>query len=303
MIELLFGENDYELTRARKTREDAFDGSVEHRQGNDLSLSDMPDLFSGLTLFSSKRCIVIDRLSENTELWSLLPEWADRLSDDIDILLIEPKPDKRTATYKWLKTNGTMNEYPAFTRRDQRAVEAWLKTEADRRGLSLASSLIRMIVDRAGVDQWELTHVLDKLELSNNVDEAVIRSIVEQRPEESVFALFETALRGDTKHIGELTAELRRTEDAYRVFGLLSSQAIQLYALTLGAKDDRNVAKDFGAAPFALTKLRPYAVRLSRTDLAEVVALFADADTKLKTSQAEPWLVIEQLLLGIAAER
>ena len=59
--------------------------------------------------------------------------------------------------------------------------------------------------------------------LAGEVSDEWIDNVIEQSPTESVFALFETALNGDTKRIAEIIADLRRTEDPYRVFGLVNS--------------------------------------------------------------------------------
>lgn len=300
MIGLFTGENSYERTRAVSKRIEAFDGEVTRIDGASIERTHLPDIFSGLTLFSSKRLIIIDQLSVNASVWPELPTWADRLSDDTTILLIEPKPDKRTATYKWLKANAQVKEFNAYTMRERQTVESWLLSEANRRELKLDTSLRRLLVDRVGVDQWQLLHALDKIALLDDITEQSIVSIIDPRPEEHVFLLLETALRGDSERVQRMLLDLRRNEDAYKVFGLLTSQVIQLSALVLGLREDRNVAKDFGASPYVLNKLRPFTARLGERDIAAIVSRFAAGDRQLKTSQVDPWLVIEQSLREVA---
>ena len=300
MIELFTGENSYERTLAVSKRTSAFTGEVTRLDGAAVEPTHLPDIFSGLTLFATTRLIIIDQLSANTSIWPELPAWAGRLHDDTTILLIEPKPDKRTATYKWLKSHAEVHEFTAYTMRDRQSVESWLAKEASTRKLALDASHVRLLVERVGVDQWQLSHALDKLALLDDANEQTIVSVIDARPEEHVFVLLETALRGDSERVQRMLLDLRRNEDAYKVFGLLTSQVIQLSALVLGLREDRNVAKDFGASPYVLNKLRPFAARLGERDIAAIVSRFAAGDRQLKTSQVDPWLVIEQSLREVA---
>lgn len=302
MIELLTGENDFELKRAVNQRRSEFEGEAELLDGTQLSMKDLPDIFSGQTLFSSKRLIVISGASENGDIWPAIPEWGTKATNDTTVLLLEPKPDKRTSTYKWLKKNATVHEFPAWSERDTGKAEEWLRFAAKQQGSELTHAVARLIVSRVGTDQWELGHALDKLLLSGATDEASASELFEPRTEENVFELFETALRGDSTGIIRMIKTLRLSEEAYRVFGLLSGQAFQLAALVYATEGDRNVASDFAVSPYALNKLRPYASSMSTTRLIAIVGAFAKSDERLKTSQVDPWLVIEHTLLAVASE-
>src|SRR6478735_11887622 len=105
MVRLLCGENDFELTRRVGQLKREFDGVTERYDGADLTTGQLADIFAGQTLFSVKRTVFLDNPSACGELWQNLEIWLARVSSDTELLLIEPKPDKRTAAYKWLKKN------------------------------------------------------------------------------------------------------------------------------------------------------------------------------------------------------
>lgn len=300
MITLLMGENSYEIHQRLRQLEAEFQDTVEKLDGAELELHNLSDLISGTGLFHQKRMIVIRDLSSNKTLWEKLPDWLDRTSDDIHLVIVEPKPDKRTKTYKALQKSANVLEYKPWSERDDAQAAKWIMSEAEARTLALTPALARLLVARVGVDQWQLTQALDKLLAAGEVTEDVITNVIDARPSENVFDLFETALKGDIGRLRELLAALNATEDPYMLFGLLSGQAFQLMALAL-ARDEQDVAKDFGVHPYALSRMRPYARQRGSAGAREVLLAFNQADEAMKTSYVDPWTVIEQVLFTVAA--
>lgn len=301
MITLLTGENSFELERALKKIVASFKGTVERVDGSELELRQVPDLLMGGTLFAAERLVVMKGLSDNKAIWATFGDWLPRISDDVHLVLIEPKPDKRTKTYKDLQKVARVQEFKLWGDRDGATAEKWAQVEAEALGLSLDAAGARLIVARTGVDQWLLYRALEKLAVLDEVTPEVIADVIELNPAENVFNLFETALRGDSKGVAQMVRTLELAEDPYRVFGLLSGQAVQLLALTLSDKSSAEVAKDVGAHPYAVSKLSSFAKKLGATGSKKIIAAFAEADTAMKTSAAEPWLLIERALLKVAS--
>lgn len=300
MTVLLMGENSYEIHHHLRQLEDQFEGAIEKFDGTELELRQLPDILTGTSLFSQQRLVIIRNLSFNKSLWDRLPEWLDRISDDVQLVLVEVKPDKRTKTYKALQKSANVLEYKPWSERDDAQAAKWIMTEAEARTLALTPALARLLVARVGVDQWQLTQALDKLLAAGEVTEDVITNVIDARPSENVFDLLETALKGDVNRLRELLAALSATEDPYMLFGLLSGQAFQLMALAL-ARDEQDVANDFGVHPYALSRMRPYARQRGSAGTREVLLAFNQADEAIKTSYVDPWTVIEQVLFTVAA--
>lgn len=302
MIRLLCGDNDFELTKSIAQLRADFDGRAERYDGAELTREQLADLFAGQTLFATKRLVIIDAPSTNSELWPNMASWAERLSSDTELVLVEPKPDKRTSTYKWLKKNADVREYKLLDGRDARSIVTWIEAYASQKDVALTSHQARRLAARAGTNQWELAHAVDKLSLLDVVTDAWIDDIVEPSPTENVFALFETVLHGDVRRISDMLARLRLTEEPYRLLGLINSQALQLAVLTYGDGDVSRVAADTAAkSSYPYQKLAPYAARLSKAKVKEMLELLAASDMRLKTSDATPWLVLERTLAGMAS--
>lgn len=279
-----------------------FKGETERYDATELTTEKLADIFAGLSLFATERLVFIDNPSAYGELWQNISAWNERLSDSTTVVLIEPKPDKRTGSYKWLKKHADVHEFQPFEQRDTHALVEWVRAYAKAQAVGLTSAQARHLVDRVGPNQWELAHAVDKLALAGEVTDQWIDDVSQASPHENVFLLFESTLNGDAERISHMLNVLRRTEEPYRLLGLLISQVLQLATLTYGDGDSARVASDTGAkSAYPFQKLAPYANRLSKRQARDILELFARADTRLKQSDADPWLVLESTLAQTAS--
>ncbi len=77
-------------------------------EGAELSPTDLPSVFLGGSLFTTTRNILIRDLSLNKPTFEKLPDYLDTLHS---IALLELKLDKRSATYKALKSTVEIKEF------------------------------------------------------------------------------------------------------------------------------------------------------------------------------------------------
>lgn len=302
MITVLTGDNSFELARALDVIRAEFVGIPEQYEGEDLELAQLPDLLLGGTLFSNERLVIIKSLSDNKKLWDVLPEWLEKSDGDTHVVLVEPKPDKRTKTYKELKKNATVKEFGAWGDRDTMMAEKWAIDEAVQQGLALDKKLAQQLVARVGLDQWQLFHAIEKLAVLDTVDADTIERVIEANPTENVFNLLDAALRGDGKKVSAMIRTLQISQDPYMTFGLLAGQVFQLAALAATDKPSGEIASAIGAHPYALGKLAPYAKKLGRSGARRILTIFADADAAMKSSAVDPWLLVERALVKTAAQ-
>lgn len=298
MITWFTGENTFDIQQAVKAIAEKFDGTAERVDGTTLELKHIPDLLMGGTLFAEKRLVIIKDLSLNSSVWEKLPEWIDRISDDIDVILIDGKPDKRTTGYKEVKKRVNLKEFPVWGDRDQAVAEAWVVKQAETIDLKLDKKLAHHIVERIGLDQWELANGLEKISLLETITPDTINDIIESSPSENVFQLFELALDGRREAVHDMIRNLELVEDPYKLFALLSSQAFQLAAVA-SADASNNPSKDFGIHPYVASKLARHGKRLGLKGAGRILTSFAQTDADMKVSKGDPWLLIERTLLSI----
>jgi len=299
MITLLTGENTFEIEQAIAKIIALSNVVAERIDGSELAARSLPDLLTGSTLFSDKRLIIIKNLSENKIIWPDFFKWLPRVSGDIELVLVDTKPDKRTVTYKELKKVATVTEFDVWNERDSGKAEQWVDEEAKKAGISLNKKSVQTLVQRVGPDQWGLFHALEKLALVGEITDEIIELVIDVSPSENVFNLFDSALHGDRVRVSQMIRTLELTEDPYRLLALLSGQAFQLAALAVSDSSD-NVAKDLAVSPYAISKLSQVAKKLGRSGARKVIQAFAQADDDMKLSRAEPWLLIERALMQLS---
>lgn len=299
MITFLTGENSFEIERAIGVIAADFNGRPEKINATNLELSQLPDILMGGSLFQASRLIIIRELSANRDIWPVFGYWAKKISPDIHLVLIESKPDKRTVTYKTLKTLCEVQEYQPFGERDVLMAEKWVRDESVRFNLKLDNQCISEIVRRVGHDQWQLFYAIEKLSLLDNVTIQTVQDVIQPNQVENVFNLFETALRGDRIGLKKMLVTLQATEDVYKISALLASQAFQLAAI-VSAENTDNVAKDFGIHPYVVSKLEPIARRVGGVGVQKIIDIFTSTDLNLKASKNEPWTLVEGSLMNVA---
>lgn len=300
MITLLTGDNSFEIRQALQKLQADFAGQAEMIDGSELALRQLPDLLMGATLFADQRLVIIKGLSENAAVWNSLSDWLPRIPDEIHVVLVEAKPDKRTKTYKDVKATATVREFAAWSDRDAVKAEAWVQVAAKEQGISLSRAQAKLLVERVGIDQWQLYQALKKLAAYPEVSDALIREVIDATPSANVFALLETALRGDGAKLHEMIMTLETTGEPYQLLALLGAQVFQLAALTVTDKSVEEVAKDLGAHPYALKQLAKLSHNLTRAQAKKIIAALAEADHDSKTTGEDPWLLIERALQKIA---
>lgn len=296
MIQLLYGENDYSLRQAEGRIRDAFiekygDQSVSQVQADTLTPADLPQLLQGTSLFAKENLTVLYDTSANKSVWDALAEFLAK-AEAVDLLLVETKPDKRTKTFKWLQKNAETQECKLL---DERTTVSWLQTEARRQGIELGSTVAAFLVHHSGTDQWRLYHDLKKLSLADApITQDLIRQVIEPHPTTSVFDVLTSVARGDRAEALEAVGILKTYEDPYKFFGLLVSQ---LYTLAVCVTSDRRpsqqIAKDTGIHPYALSQTAKVAQHVDGDRLIRMVLAFDRCDERMKSSGADPWLLIE----------
>ena len=106
MIKIFTGEN---RIRANQEINRILGENYEIIEGTDLTPNDLPSIFQGASLFSAKRNILVRDLSENRFTFEKLPEYLDTPHN---IIILELKLDKRSVTYKTLKDQIEIRDFP-----------------------------------------------------------------------------------------------------------------------------------------------------------------------------------------------
>ena len=310
MIYLIIGTNAYRAQHELQRLVKSLGVRPEKIDASSLDLNKLADTVRGLSLFQERRLIVIERLSERKDLWDKLGEWASDIAVETYLVLIEPRPDKRTKTFKILQKTAKLVEAMPLTDRQRPAAEKWLLDYASEHGVRLTKTQASNMIARAivadeksrsaEIDQLQLTHAVAALKNTVKIDDAAIATVLPPAREFSVFDIIELAVCGKTANLRSALDELRRSDDVYKVAPLVWSQWSQLVLLAKAEAASTSDTIDLGIHPFVAKKLRPLARQLSPKDLAELTELAAERDYQMKASSVNPWAVLEDFLFRVA---
>lgn len=300
MITVLTGDDSFAVHEELGRRVADFSGTPERVDGTAIALQNIPDLLMGTSLFGDARLVIIRDIAKNAAVWEMLPDWIDRVSDDITLVLVDEKLDKRTSTYKTLKQKADIHEFIAWSDRDTRQAADWVTQQAKAHKIDLDQTVSRHLVEKVGVDKWRLSQAVTMLALADvpiTID--TVNNTIVMTPAENVFELLEAALYGKASRVREIVRTLELQDDAYATFALVSSQVVQLLALSRASGDD-SPEKDLAIHPFVASKLRQHVRRLGAPRIEHIARETASTDALLKRSSADPWVLVERLLFAIA---
>ena len=296
MIHLYYGDNDYALTQTLWRMRDEFveahgEHSVAVTQGDSLSLVELPQLLQGASLFATSKLTIIHDASANKPVWDELGDFLDG-AGEIDLVLVEAKPDKRTRTYKWLQKNAEVREFRML---DDREVASWLRTHARTYGIELHHDEANFLVSYVGTDQWRLHHDVEKLALAGKpISRQLIEELIDPNPQATAFELLDAVVGGRRDQAMAKLAVVRRSEDPYKFIGLLVSQLYALAVCKTGeGKSSQAIASEAGIHPYVVQKTMQLARNLTKHELQNMIEHVARADELIKTTGAEPWSLVE----------
>lgn len=269
--------------------------AVERLDGTTLTPAQLREQVSAVSLFAPERCIVLKHASTNKELFSELGDIAAATPDGVTLILIEGVLDKRTKTYKALKAKTDFRECLSL---NDAALQKWVLATVKAQGGEIDAPLARVVVDRVGNDQWQLSSEIAKLVAwDKKISAEAIEMLVMPNAEVSAFALLDAALAGHAEESKRLLQQMKLRSDPYEFFGLLVWQ-VQALALVGFAPSlsGAELAQKTGLKPFVLQKSQQLARRLGQEKVRRVVEDVAQLDVQLKSTGIEPWVLVEQAL-------
>lgn len=260
------------------------DVALERLDGEDASFERMREALTSLPFLANKKMVVLRSPGANKQ----FAEQAEALLTDVpettDVLIVEPKLDKRLSYYKTLKK---LTEFKEFPELDANGLAQWLVRAARERQGSISSSDARYLVERIGANQQLLTNELDKLLLYDaKVTRPNIDLLTEPTPQSTVFQLLEAAFGGRPKLAMDLYGEQRAQKvEPQQIIAMLAWQ-LHILALikTAGDRRPEQIAKEAKLSPYVVGKSAAIARRLSLAELKRLISRLRDLDVKSKSS-------------------
>lgn len=301
----LNGENTFALQSELHKLVDAFikehgDLALERIDCEESEFAQIQAALTSLPFLSSRKMIVLRSPSTNKQ----FIEQAEQLLSDVpetsDVILIEPKLDKRQSYYKFLKKGTDFREFPEL---DVHGLANWLVAESKQRKGEIGSSDARYLAERVGLNQQLLGNELEKLILySPKVTRANIDLLTDATPQSTIFQLLDAAFGGNAKRALELYQEQRAMKvEPVQVIAMISWQLNVLAIVkTAGDKPSQAISKEAKINPYVVTKSQEIARKLSLPRLKALVKDLLDIDIKSKSTNLDADEALQHYILKLA---
>jgi DNA polymerase-3 subunit delta len=277
------------------------DVALERLDGEDASFERMREAVNSLPFLASKKLVVLRAPSLNKQFTEHVEQLLADVPESTDVVIVEPKLDKRLGYYKLLKK---LTDFKEFKGLEGEGLAKWLLGAAKDRGGSITLGDARYLVERVGADQQLLSNELDKLIIYDaNITRETINLLTEPTPQSTIFELLESAFAGNRKRTLELYGEQRSLKvEPQQIVAMLTWQ-LHIVALIKagGERSPDQIAKEAKLSPFVVKKSVSIARKLTLQELKDVIDRLLEIDIKSKTTTYDINEALQNFLVTLAS--
>jgi DNA polymerase-3 subunit delta len=304
MIVTLTGSNDFARSAELKKLVAAFvqehtDMGLERLDGEEHDAARMRESASAMPFLTARKMVVLREPGKQKAFAENISAILKDVADTTDLIIVEPKLDKRLSYYKTLKKETDFRELNEL---DAGGLARWAGDYARGRGGSLGASEARLLVDRIGPNQQLLQQELDKLLAYDlHITKETIGLLTEATPQSTVFELLDAAFSGRTRRAFELYREQRALKvEPQAIIAMLAWQLHVLAVIkTAGARSVEDIARTAKLNPFVVRKSQALARGLSLSNLKTKIAELLELDLALKTKSMDADEALQLYLLTL----
>lgn len=258
------------------------DMALERLDGEETTFERLQEALQSLPFLASRKMVVLQAPGLNKQFTENVEKLLAELPETTNLVIVEPKLDKRGVYYKFLKKQKGFQE---FNELDERGLSKWLTNLAKGKGSALSMSDAAYLISRVGTNQQTLANELEKLSLySDKIDRAAIDELTAVTPQSTIFQLLEAAFAGNTKRALELYAEQRALKvEPQQIIAMLTWQ-LHVLALVKTAKNKTpdEIARDARISPYVVRKSASVARSLTLAQTKRLVSDLLTIDERLK---------------------
>jgi DNA polymerase-3 subunit delta len=301
----LTGENAFGLKAELDTLVATFvathgDLALERIDGEEAEPDRISEALTSLPFLAERKMVLLRRPGANKQ----FAEQAEQLLTDVpettDVIIVEPKLDKRSSYFKYLQKKTDFREHKAL---DILGLAPWLVQQAKVQRGNITPSDARYLAERVGPNQQLLVSELEKLLLHDkNITRQAIDLLTEPTPQSTVFQLLEAAFAGNAKRALQLYDEQRALKvDPLAIIAMLAWQ-LHILALikTAGTRNGQAIASEAKLSPYVIQKSQSIARNLGLTELKKLVHDLLVIDRRLKRESIDADEALKNYLLMLA---
>lgn len=305
MIVTLTGENTFSLLAALRQLTDAFvsehgDLALERLDGEEADFQQIQGALVSIPFLASRKLVVLRAPGRNKQFLEVFEHIFADMPETTDVILVEPKLDKRLGYYKFLKKQTDFREFPEL---DQHSLARWLSDTAKQRGGALSASDARYLVERVGANQQLLANELEKLLLYDpKISRQTIDLLTDPTPQSTIFQLLESAFAGNHKSALDLYAEQRALKvEPPQIVAMLTWQLYVLAIIkTAGDRSADDIAREAKLNPFVVRKSQVIARAISIAQLKKLIEDLLRIDVSSKRENIDSDEALQNYLISLS---
>lgn len=306
MIVTLSGSNSYGLQRELQTLVKKFvqehgELAVERHDGEEASFEAIKESLLATGLLANYKLVVLRQPSLSKTFIENAEQLLSQVDEATQVIVVEPKLDKRTAYAKYLQKK---TDFKTYNELDERQLADWLISAAAQQKGKLSRSDAQFLIERVGPNQSLLASELDKLLLyAPQITRDNINLLVEPLPQSSIFELLDAAFSGDLPKALRLYDEQRTLKvEPQQIIAMLAWQ-LHILAIVKTAKDKspQTIAADSHLHPFVVQKNIALARHITTSYLKQLIHEVLELDVRIKTTSIDANQAVMALLAAIAA--
>lgn len=306
MVITLTGDNTFGLSRELHRLVGDYvaahgDLGLERLDGDDLTTARLQEVLTSPPMLADKKLVVLRAPGANKQITEQVEQLFSDVPESTDVIIIEPKFDKRLTYYKFLKKHSDFREFPVL---DPSGLARWLSEAAKERGGSLSAGDARYLVERVGGDQQLLNNELEKLVLYDPVvSRRTIDLLTDATPQSTIFQLLEAAFAGRIGPSLKLYAEQRALNvEPPQIIAMLAWQLHVLAVVkTAGDRSTDAIAKEARLNPFVVRKSQSLARDLTLSRLKGLIDELVSIDVRIKRTSTDPDEALQHYLLSLSS--
>jgi DNA polymerase-3 subunit delta len=305
MITTITGANDVLRQQALRQLVDSFvaehgDMALERLDGEEASYERMLGAVQSLPFLAPRKLVVLRAPGANKEFTEKFEQFTDEIAETNDVVIVEPKLDKRLSYYKLLKRD---TQFQEFAMLDGNSLARYAVDYAKGQGGSLSAADARLLIDRVGQNQLIVQHEIDKLVDHNpKITRGSIELLTERTPQSTIFELLEAAFAGDARKATRLYDEQRALQvEPQQIIAMLVWQLhILAVVKAAGSRTADDIARTAKLSPFTVRKTQMLAKHISLARLKQLVTQLRQFDVRLKSEGLNADEVTRYYLLDLA---
>lgn len=304
MITVLTGENSFMLNDELQRIVGEFvtehtDIALEQLDGEEAEFDRLRESLQSLPFLSSKKLVVLRNPSANKQFAESAQDLLVDLPETTDVVLVEPKLDKRLGYYKFLKKQSGFTEFGTL---DTLQLAKWLVSAAAEQGGVISQSDATYLVNRVGDNQQLLASEVQKLlQYEPSITRQSIDLLTERTPQSTIFELLEAALAGEHKRALALYKEQRAMKvEPQQIVALLGWQLHSMAVVkTAGDRDPSQIASEAKLNPFVVRKTKAIVSRMTLAELKKLIHQVFILDIRLKSESIDADEALQNLIISL----